>query len=599
MTKPKGPISDQSTVLGTPEADTDSDVRKQVEPISDKSTVMGGGGGGGGKVPDTLAAPPPSRPSGGTSGAFPWKEGDKVGPEDRWVLLEPLGKGGSGTVWMARDLRYKKERALKFVDLSDEGAAAQFKNEAHLAQDVLSEHVMRTFDPVKVQDGAGGWWGVLPQEVGKGTTLDWVIRQLEPHGGPTPDEIRRILRGALKGLDAIHQAGLIHRDIKPENLIVRGWDPARRNVDDVVIIDLGTCVRAGGGPDQMQYPIVGTPGYWAPELQGNAQFANRSTDLYSLGVTAMVAATHGADPRTWSKPLTDHGALLDRLGPDLRVSILKAVVHKSSERPYAVAADWLADLEPKVAAPPVAPARPKPAARKTAPPQPKATPSMMAWLVVIGLLGICGVGVVGVAGTFMKNQPVDDAPPQAPVVVEETTPVDVMGEVARRMDEGKGEPRPEPTTPVDVMGEVARRMAEGKVEPRSEPTPPARVERTSEPATPKADSATPATVLGTLADRWREATTPTRFVEPTSAPATPGHRQPAATHQVHGVAGEAEPWLHLRTGPNKSILGRLSEGTALRLVVDHGDWLEVEVLEGDLRGRQGWVFARFIQRRGG
>jgi hypothetical protein len=69
----------------------------------------------------------------------------------------------------------------------------------------------------------------------------------------------------------------------------------------------------------------------------------------------------------------------------------------------------------------------------------------------------------------------------------------------------------------------------------------------------------------------------------------------AATHEVWGTAGDAEPWLNLRAGPNKAVLGQLPDGTALRMLRDHGDWVEVRVLDGDNADVEGFAFSRFVR----
>ena len=72
-------------------------------------------------------------------------------------------------------------------------------------------------------------------------------------------------------------------------------------------------------------------------------------------------------------------------------------------------------------------------------------------------------------------------------------------------------------------------------------------------------------------------------------------RDPRATHRVFGVAQDKEPWLNMRTGKNGKIIGRLQEGEAVRLIAEHGKWLEVEVLEGQLAGQAGWIFGKFTR----
>jgi serine/threonine protein kinase len=198
----------------------------------------------------------------------------------RYRIIEPLGRGGMGEVFLARDVLLDRLVALKVLrskledDLVDERLLLR---EARAAARAEHERIARVYD-------AGTWndRAFIAMEYVRGETLrEW----LQAHRA-TPEEVLFILQQLSDGVRALHARGLVHRDLKPENVMV-GSDGNLR------ILDLGIARRVPlavpeGGSENWQGTMsigfgVGTPGYMAPE-QWQAMEVDARADLFALGV---------------------------------------------------------------------------------------------------------------------------------------------------------------------------------------------------------------------------------------------------------------------------------------------------------------------------
>jgi serine/threonine-protein kinase len=194
---------------------------------------------------------------------------------DRYEIVESLGKGGMGEVFKAFDHSAKEQVALKIVreDSRMPGDDEALRQELLLARSVRHPNVCR------VHDLAPSPWGpILVMEHIQGQTLHSHIRRKKAHGGYSADEFRKIASEMCAGLEAIHAQGLIHGDFKPGNVMVT---PER-----AVILDFGFAqerarlsARLPGAP-----PDGGTPNYMAPERLRSGG-ASAEDDIYALGLT--------------------------------------------------------------------------------------------------------------------------------------------------------------------------------------------------------------------------------------------------------------------------------------------------------------------------
>ncbi len=197
----------------------------------------------------------------------------------RYRIVEPLGRGGMGDVFLARDVLLDRLVALKVLrnklddDMVDERLLLR---EARAAARAEHERIARVYD-------AGTWndRAFIAMEYVRGETLrEW----LKEHR-PSPEEVLFIVQQLLEGIRALHERGLVHRDLKPENVMV-GSDGNLR------ILDLGIARRvplgnpeepAGDSPSMTIGFGVGTPGYMAPE-QWQGLVIDARADLFALGV---------------------------------------------------------------------------------------------------------------------------------------------------------------------------------------------------------------------------------------------------------------------------------------------------------------------------
>jgi TolB-like protein/Tfp pilus assembly protein PilF len=206
-----------------------------------------------------------------------------------YEILGPLGAGGMGEVYRARDTRLGREIAIKVLPAevaSSPERLARLEREARTVAGLNHPNIVTLHS---VEDVGGVRF--LTMELVEGETLTTVI---PPGGLPLP----RLLELAIPLADALiaaHEKGVVHRDLKPGNVMVTGegrvkvldFGIARRKVaDDSEAPATRTMAHTGS--------IVGTPGYLAPEvLRGS--LADSRSDLWSLGVMLYEMAS-GARP---------------------------------------------------------------------------------------------------------------------------------------------------------------------------------------------------------------------------------------------------------------------------------------------------------------
>ncbi|MBK6923469.1 MAG: protein kinase [Deltaproteobacteria bacterium] len=172
----------------------------------------------------------------------------------RYRLLRPIGRGGMGEVWAARDPSLDREVAVKVlrVDLDVARVGSIIEEATWLAQ-VSHPNVVEVFEVVRLAEGAA-----LVMELVAGETL--LLWQRRP--GRTTAEIVACYRQALAGLAAAHAVGVTHGDFKPHNVLV--GDDARARVVDFGLAS-STGVTADGASASRSTPR-GTAAYMAPEL---------------------------------------------------------------------------------------------------------------------------------------------------------------------------------------------------------------------------------------------------------------------------------------------------------------------------------------------
>ncbi|GAA4556579.1 hypothetical protein GCM10023193_06050 [Planotetraspora kaengkrachanensis] len=193
-------------------------------------------------------------------------------------MIQPIGRGGMGVVWLAHDAlldRYVavKEMTVTLDDISVRRIALQ---EARSVARLAHPAIITVYDVV---ENEGRLWIVM-EFVRDSLTLDQVIRR---NGPLSPLLVARIARRLLDALGHAHAEGVLHRDVKPGNVLLT---PRR-----VVLIDFGI---AKGIAEETPALLMGTPAYSAPEhIRG--ELYGSAADLWSLGAT-LYAAIEGRSP---------------------------------------------------------------------------------------------------------------------------------------------------------------------------------------------------------------------------------------------------------------------------------------------------------------
>ncbi|MER5304557.1 serine/threonine-protein kinase [Streptomyces lasiicapitis] len=235
----------------------------------------------------------------------------------RYRLLAPLGEGGMGTVWRARDDVLGREVAVKEVRAPAGLPAsevdrlyARLEREAWAAARIPHRNVVTVYD-VATEEGRP--WIVM--ELVRGLALSDV---LENEGPMTPQRAAHIGAEVLGALRAAHDAGVLHRDVKPGNVLLS-------NDGRVVLTDFGIAMVEGSSALTMTGEVVGSPEFLAPE-RALGRRPGPESDLWSLGVL-LYAAVEGVSPFRLDTPLSTLRAVVDEeLPPPHRAGPLAPVI---------------------------------------------------------------------------------------------------------------------------------------------------------------------------------------------------------------------------------------------------------------------------------
>jgi serine/threonine protein kinase len=219
----------------------------------------------------------------------------------RYRLLSPLGEGGMGTVWRARDEVLQREVAVKEVRAPAglptsevERMYARLEREAWAAARISNRNVVTVYD-VAMQDGRP--WIVM--ELIRGIALSDL---LDAEGPLAPQRAAHIGAEVLAALRAAHEAGVLHRDVKPGNVLMA-------NDGRVVLTDFGIATVEGSSALTMTGEVIGSPEFLAPE-RALGRTPGPESDLWSLGVL-LYAAVEGNSPFRQNTPLSTLRAIVD------------------------------------------------------------------------------------------------------------------------------------------------------------------------------------------------------------------------------------------------------------------------------------------------
>jgi serine/threonine protein kinase len=268
-----------------------------------------------------------------------------------YKILEKLGSGGMGDVYLAEDTDLERRVALKVLppELAEsEERRARFQREAKAVAALNHPHIV-TVHSVEQADGVH----FITMELVRGKTLSELI----PRKGLSLAKLLEIAIPLADAVAAAHEKGVLHRDLKPENLMVSdegrlkildfGLAKLRVDSDVAGVSEFPTKSRTGEGK------IVGTVAYMSPE-QAEGRSLDARSDIFSLGIVLYEMAT-GERPFRGDTPasvissiLKDTPRAVTELQPDLPQSLAKIIrrrLVKDTEHRLQTAKDLRNELE--------------------------------------------------------------------------------------------------------------------------------------------------------------------------------------------------------------------------------------------------------------
>ena len=230
--------------------------------------------------------------------------GEVADEGSRYVLREPVGQGGMGTVYRAFDRTLEREVAVKVLrsGLGHPAAAARLGREARILARLEHPGLVPVHDAGVLADGRAFY----VMKLVRGERLERLAESVS-----TADLLRLFLR-ICETVGFAHARGVIHRDLKPSNVMVGSFG-------EVLVLDWGIArltrepgVSSGGPPEPAEATpaaastgpdetapgtVLGTPGFMAPEqAQGRPDLVDARTDVFALGaiLRALVRPEHGS-----------------------------------------------------------------------------------------------------------------------------------------------------------------------------------------------------------------------------------------------------------------------------------------------------------------
>jgi Tol biopolymer transport system component len=264
---------------------------------------------------------------------------------DRYRILRELGSGGMGAVYLAEDLKHRRQVALKVLrpDLAATLGTERFLREIEVAAQLQHPAILPLHDSGEAE---GFIFYIMPYVEGES------LRQRFAREGELPvEESVRLLSEVLDALAYAHGKGVIHRDIKPDNIMLSGRH--------ALLMDFGVAkaLNDAVGPSFVTTTgiALGTPSYMAPEQALADKAADARADLYAVGVVGyemltgrrpfrgdtaqqIVAAQMTEEPE-------DLKAHRQAVPPALARIVMRALERRPADR-WQSATEMLAELEP-------------------------------------------------------------------------------------------------------------------------------------------------------------------------------------------------------------------------------------------------------------
>ena len=210
---------------------------------------------------------------------------------DKWAILEFIGKGGMGEVYRAHQLNLKRDVAIKVISREclesfegDEeeivGTLERFRQEVQTMAQVRHKNILQIYDYGSASIRKGDEEDVVEyivMEFIPGATLRFTMSEegFYPEEDLTRDWVQDYFLPVLDGVQALHEAGIIHRDLKPENILLDGKTPK--------IADFGLARSSRVTPITRSVAVMGSPMYMSLEHFVDFRKTDQRADIYSLG----------------------------------------------------------------------------------------------------------------------------------------------------------------------------------------------------------------------------------------------------------------------------------------------------------------------------
>ena len=241
---------------------------------------------------------------------MPLTSGTRLGA---YEIVAPLGAGGMGEVYRARDPKLNRDVAIKILPetlFADAVALARFEREAQAVAALSHPNILAIFD-----FGRQGETAYAVMELLEGETL----RARLEHGALPARKAAELATQIAEGLAAAHEKGIVHRDLKPENIFVTHEGRAK-------ILDFGVAKRAGAAGDSGASletslahtgsgTVLGTVGYMSPE-QVRGEAVDPRSDIFAFGVVLYEMLT-GRRAFQGATPADTMSAILKEDPPEL------------------------------------------------------------------------------------------------------------------------------------------------------------------------------------------------------------------------------------------------------------------------------------------
>jgi len=234
---------------------------------------------------------------------------------EKYLVLEEIGRGGMGTVYLVKQILLDKTFALKVIpphSLSEQ-MAARFQREAKTMAALDHPNLARIID-------FGTWLNqpFMVMEFLDGAPLSRKISERQI----APEQAINLFSQVLRGLQHAHDKGVLHRDIKPSNIIVcKNAEQSR-----AVLVDFGIAKKIDNDPMLAARGLtrtgemIGSPLYMSPE-QARGETLSEQSDLYSLGCSLFESLT-GTPPFVGKTAVETLFLHLDQTAPSLKEAAL-------------------------------------------------------------------------------------------------------------------------------------------------------------------------------------------------------------------------------------------------------------------------------------